>query len=50
VMWNLPHAGETSLDETTLRWAWISLVYPVFYLAASWVISVAYWRRRPAKA
>ena len=50
VMWRLPHGGNATLDETTLRWAWISLVYPLFYLGASWVISVAYWRKRPAKA
>lgn len=50
VMWKLPHAGETALDQTTLRWAWISLVYPLFYLGASWTISVAHWRKRPTKA
>jgi len=49
VMWKLPHAGATALDETTLRWAWISLVYPLFYLGASWAITVGHWRRRPAK-
>jgi phosphatidylcholine synthase len=50
VMWKLPHGGQTALDESTLLWAWISLVYPIFYLGASWVTSIAYWRKRPAKA
>jgi phosphatidylcholine synthase len=44
VIWRLPRGGQTELDETTLRLAWISLVYPVFYLGVSWWISVARWR------
>jgi phosphatidylcholine synthase len=44
VIWSLPHGGRTTLDETTLRLAWISLVYPLSYLGVSWWISVVHWR------
>jgi phosphatidylcholine synthase len=50
IIWNLPHGDSSRLDPTTLRVAWISMVYPVFYLGASWLISLAYWRRRLATA
>jgi phosphatidylcholine synthase len=50
VMWRLPHGGETALDQTTLFWAWISLFYPLFYLGASWVVSIIHWRKRPGRS
>jgi len=50
VIWRLPSGGETGLDETTLRLAWISLAYPLFYLGVSWWISVVYWRKRAKHA
>jgi phosphatidylcholine synthase len=46
VIWNLPHGGQSSPDRVTLILAWISLIYPIFYLGVSWVISVDYWRKR----
>jgi phosphatidylcholine synthase len=50
VIWRLPHGGATDPDLTTTRMAWISLVYPLFYLGVSWWISVVHWRRRATKA
>jgi len=50
VIWRLPSGGQTGLDETTLRLAWISLAYPLFYLGVSWWISVDYWRKRAKRA
>jgi phosphatidylcholine synthase len=46
VIWKLPHGGATQLEESTLWLAWISLVYPLFYLGVSWWISVIHWRNR----
>jgi phosphatidylcholine synthase len=47
IIWNLPDGrGDSRLDPFTLRLAWASMMYPVFYLGASWAISVAYWRKR----
>jgi phosphatidylcholine synthase len=44
LVWNLTDDGTASrLDPTSLRVAWASLAYPVFYLVASWVISLAHW-------
>ena len=46
LIWRLPRDGQSALDATTRCVAWISLLYPVFYLGVSWVISVAHWRKR----
>jgi phosphatidylcholine synthase len=46
VIWNLPHGVQSRLDNTTLFVAWITLAYPLFYLAVSWAISLDYWRKR----
>ena len=46
LIWELPRESNTRFDATTMRWAWISLIYPLFYLGVSWAISVAYWRKR----
>ncbi|MFI5459799.1 MAG: CDP-alcohol phosphatidyltransferase family protein [Isosphaerales bacterium] len=46
VIWSLPQGSRTGLDETTLRLAWISLSYPLFYLGVSWWITVDHWRKR----
>jgi phosphatidylcholine synthase len=50
VIWRLPYGGQTQLDETTLRMAWISLAYPLFYLGVSWWISVVHWRKGSKRA
>jgi hypothetical protein len=49
LIWNLPRDTSARFDPTTTLWAWISLCYPVFYLAVSWAISLAYWRKRPLR-
>jgi phosphatidylcholine synthase len=46
IIWSLPHAGQPKLDQTTLGLAWISLLYPLFYLGVSWWISVVRWQNR----
>jgi len=45
---NLPDSGPR-YDPIALRVAWVSLIYPVLYLGASWAISVTHWRK-PAQA
>jgi phosphatidylcholine synthase len=48
IIWNLPDGSQTGthLDPATLRVAWASMSYPVFYLIASWVISLIHRLRR----
>jgi phosphatidylcholine synthase len=46
VIWNLPHDGHSGLGNTTVLVAWVTLAYPLFYLAVSWAISLGYWRKR----
>jgi phosphatidylcholine synthase len=44
IVWSLPR--DRPPGEESLWLAVGSLLYPAFYLAASWVVSVNYWRRR----
>ena len=44
VIARLPSAGRVP-DPLTLNLAYISLFYPGFYLAASWIISVRLWMK-----
>jgi phosphatidylcholine synthase len=37
------------IDKGTLRLALVSLFFPVYYMAASWLISLRLWRRRARK-
>jgi phosphatidylcholine synthase len=50
VLWTMPdHAPGrlASLGGPTFRTlSWASLFFPVFYMAASWVVSVNHWRKR----
>jgi phosphatidylcholine synthase len=39
IIWNMP-------DDATRPLALLSLFYPAWYLAASWIISVRHWRRK----
>jgi phosphatidylcholine synthase len=52
ILWRLPvEPGYGWLaDPFTLVLALLSLFYPLFYLGASWTISIRYWRRRRASA
>jgi phosphatidylcholine synthase len=49
IVWNLPRGSESRLRDSTLPLAYISLVFPAFYLGASWVISVMYWKKQLLK-
>ena len=46
VIFNLPDRTGSGMDPTTLWVAWASLSYPILYLGASWVITLAHWTRR----
>ena len=37
IIFNLPGDSDARLDPTTLTVAWVSLIYPILYLGASWV-------------
>jgi phosphatidylcholine synthase len=51
IIFNLPDDSRWRLGPTTSVVAWASLTYPILYLGASWVISVAHWlKRKPAAA
>lgn len=39
IIWNMP-------DESTRSWAMLSLLFPAWYLGASWIISLRFWRRK----
>lgn len=43
VLWRLPRGSERGLEPGPLRLAYLSLVYPAYYLGVSWAISVAFW-------
>jgi phosphatidylcholine synthase len=48
ILWRMPENGTATPAEDPLTRSLIigSLYYPVFYLTASWAISVRHWRRR----
>jgi phosphatidylcholine synthase len=45
VMWELPGAGPTA-DDWARQLAILSLYFPLYYMIASWVVSLRIWRRR----
>jgi phosphatidylcholine synthase len=45
IIWNLPDTTSRR-NPMMLRVAWLSLIYPVLYLGASWVITLKHWQRR----
>jgi phosphatidylcholine synthase len=45
IIFQLPDSPGASLGPTAQKVAWASLSYPLLYLGASWVISVAHWMR-----
>jgi phosphatidylcholine synthase len=49
LIWSLPRDTASPIDSNITLWAWISLAYPAFYLAVSWVISLAHWSKRPVR-
>jgi phosphatidylcholine synthase len=48
VMWRLPSGPSTVVDETTWRMAAASLYFPAFYMVASWIITLRFWKARRA--
>jgi phosphatidylcholine synthase len=52
VLFHLPHGSAVSdpVGESQARWvAFVSLIYPSYYMIASWVISVRIWRKGRSK-
>jgi phosphatidylcholine synthase len=49
VIWALPSGDDRTVSVPTQRLVAVSLVYPIFYLGASWVISINYWRKRKTR-
>lgn len=48
VVWRMPELSTPAGDQL-VRWvAWASLLYPVYYLAASWAVTIRYWLARRA--
>ncbi len=45
IIWTLPD-GASDRSPNYLQVAWLSLIYPVLYLGASWVISIRYWMNK----
>jgi phosphatidylcholine synthase len=48
LIWNLPAGSNPRLDTTTTTLAFVSLTYPVFYMGASWYITLTHWLRKKA--
>jgi len=46
IVWDLPRGGESHQSDSTLRLAYLSLFYPIFYLGTSWAISLMYWKKQ----
>ena len=46
LIWDLPSGGESRVSDRTFYLAVISLIYPIYYLGVSWVISVIHWRKQ----
>jgi phosphatidylcholine synthase len=50
IIWTLPSGNETRVADSTLRLTIVSLVYPIFYFGASWVISIRHWQKTATRA
>ena len=46
LIWKLPGNSDPRWIESTTRLAFLSLVYPLYYLGVSWVISIRHWRKQ----
>jgi phosphatidylcholine synthase len=46
LVWNLPTSSSPRYDPFLQRLALVSLSYPIFYLGASWVVTLSHWTRR----
>src|SRR3954451_6424239 len=48
LIWTLPIGSNPRLDSTTTTLAFVSLSYPIFYMGASWYITLIHWQRKKA--
>jgi hypothetical protein len=46
LVWTLPSNANSGIRESSSQLALLSLVYPLYYMGASWVISVMHWRKQ----
>lgn len=46
LIWTLPGNGGSRTNGSSLQLAFVSLLYPLYYLGVSWVISVLHWRKQ----
>jgi phosphatidylcholine synthase len=46
LIWKLPGGDSPRLGASTFQLALFSLLYPLYYLGVSWVISVIHWRKQ----
>ncbi len=50
LVWRMPELTTPSGDQV-VRWiAWASLLYPIYYLAASWAVTLRFWLARRVSA
>ena len=45
LLWRLLSSPAPRLDPPIQRMAVVSLFYPVFYLGASWIVTLMHWRK-----
>ncbi len=41
----LPSSSRAEIDASTVQIALVSMIYPIFYMGASWLISIGHWRK-----
>jgi phosphatidylcholine synthase len=45
VAWRLPSSAPGTIDAGTTALAWLSMIYPAFYMGTSWYITIRDWLR-----
>ncbi len=48
LIWILPTGKDPRVDSATTTLALLSLSYPIFYMGASWYITLTHWLRKKA--
>jgi phosphatidylcholine synthase len=46
VVWTLPSTDDTPVSPSTWWLAIVSLLYPIYYLGASWIVSIRHWTKK----
>jgi len=46
IVWDLPRGAASRPSDSVVRLTYLSLFYPIFYLGASWAISLMYWHEQ----